>query len=212
MKHWRFAATLLLLACALAAAHYSDRRGKAPLQRSLEAIPNRIGDWVGSPGMELDDRTSMLLNATTYLSRVYRQSGVEADLFIAFYAHQHAGESMHPPRLCLLGAGWEIWRYDTTEIPAANGPVTVNQYSIQKNLDRMLVLYWYQSRRRIIANEYLARVLLVKDTFLESDTSGSIVRVIVPDRPGMAELAAGFAAAIIPQVQVCLGPLSAVSR
>jgi len=49
---------------------------------------------------------------------------------------------------------------------------------------RALVLYWYQSRDRVIASEYIGKVLLVRDALFSGRTSGSIVRIVVPDRPG----------------------------
>jgi hypothetical protein len=39
----------------------------------------------------------------------------------------------------------------------------------------MLMFYWYQSRNRIVANEYLGKILLAKDTLLTGRTAGSIV-------------------------------------
>jgi hypothetical protein len=66
-------------------------------------------------------------------------------------------------------------------------------------------LYWYQSKTRIIASEYLGKVLLTRDALLRNSTAGSIVRIIVPDRPGEIDAARDFAAGVIPQVQHCFG-------
>ena len=112
---------------------------------------------------------------------------------------------MHSPKHCLPGAGWEIWNYGTTEIPTNAGSVRVNKYSISDSGERRLVLYWYQSKGRIIASEYMGKLLLARDALLQNSTAGSIVRIVVPDRTGALEDARTFAAELIPQVMECFG-------
>ena len=53
----------------------------------------------------------------------------------------------------------EIWNYDSALIPVAGRQVRVNKYSIDNSGQRMLMFYWYQSRQRIIASEYLGKLL-----------------------------------------------------
>jgi len=67
----------------------------------------------------------------------------------------------------------------------------------------MIVLYWYQSKKRIIASEYSGKILLAEDALLQNSTAASIVRIIVPDTSGALEAAAGFASELIPQVERC---------
>ena len=62
-------------------------------------------------------RVVRALDPTSYLSRTYRKGSNDADLFIAFYAQQRAGESMHSPKHCLPGSGWEIWKHDSAPVP-----------------------------------------------------------------------------------------------
>src|SRR4051794_16371010 len=126
-----------------------------------------------------------------------------ADLFITHYALQRAGESMHSPKHCLPGAGWEIWDHGTVDIPVGGQKILVNRQFISRANVRMIVFYWYQSRQRIIASEYSGKILLAKDALLQNSTAASIVRIIVPDRPGAQETASAFAAELIPQVARC---------
>ena len=65
------------------------------------------------------------------LSRAYGKDSKELDLFIAFYAQQRAGESMHSPKHCLPGAGWEIWQHDSALVLTGGQQYEVNKYSIQ---------------------------------------------------------------------------------
>jgi EpsI family protein len=199
------AATFLLLAGTLAASRLMAHRKSEMLAQPLTNIERNIAGFKGVENPALDEPTMHALNPTSYLSRTYSNGNWSAELFIAFYAQQRAGESMHSPKHCLPGAGWEIWNYDTMEIPAAGKVYTVNKYSISRESERRLVLYWYQSRDRIIASEYLGKLLLARDTLLRNATAASIVRLILPDQPGTSETARNFASKLIPQVQVCFG-------
>ena len=124
---------------------------------------------------------------------------------IADYAEQRAGESMHSPKHCLSGSGWEIWKYDSIQVPFRDAAVTVHKYSIHQGNDRQVVLYWYQSRSRIIASEYLSKFLLIKDAALNGRADGALVRIVVPDEPDAVSQAVKFAADLIPYVERCYG-------
>jgi EpsI family protein len=154
----------------------------------------------------LEQSTLQRLFLTDFVSRVYSQAGKQLDLFIAYYAEQRSGESMHSPKHCLPGSGWEIWQYGSVDVPIRGGrSVTVNKYSIHKGSEREVVLYWYQSGSRVIASEYLGKFLLMRDAVLDGRTDGSLVRIVLPDRPGAVEQAVAFAAELIPEVQRCYG-------
>jgi EpsI family protein len=112
---------------------------------------------------------------------------------------------MHSPKVCLPGSGWEIVQFDSTVLPVGGTTVTINKHTVQQAGDRMLVLYWYQSRQRVIASEYLGKLLLLRDALLEGPTAGSIVRITLRDLPESAELGKSFAAALIPQLERCFG-------
>jgi hypothetical protein len=67
------------------------------------------------------------------------------------------------------------------------------------------MMYWYQSRQRVIANEYSAKLLLVRDAFFDGRTAGSIVRITIDDTPEAIAGAREFAALVLPHVQRCIG-------
>ena len=195
----------LLLGSTLAASKITSFRSSAPLAAPLDTIPFELAGFVGVPNPALDDSVARALKATSYITRRYRRDDLDADLFVAFYAQQRAGESMHSPKHCLPGAGWEIWNYETVEIPASGLKATINKYSISQGADRRVVLYWYQSRDRIFASEYLGKIFLARDALLRNSTSAAIVRVIVPDRLGAVDKAFGFAAEMTAQMKRCFG-------
>jgi EpsI family protein len=56
----------------------------------------------------------------------------------------------------------------------------VNRVTIAKGLDRQLVLYWYQSHRRVVASEYWGKVYTVLDSVRYNRTDAALVRVVTP--------------------------------
>jgi EpsI family protein len=197
--------TVLLLAATLTASKLSESQKPETLARPLENIAGRLGPWTVSDEPPLQDSVVQVLKPTSYLSRTYRRADRRLALFIAYYGAQQAGESMHSPKNCLPGSGWEVHDSGTVGVPLNAGSVTVNRYVVQKNGERLLVLYWYQSPRRIVASEYLGKIWLLRDRVLSGRTAGSIVRLVLPDRPGGLEEGVSFASLIIPEMQLCLG-------
>jgi len=202
---WHVAGALALLAATLSASRLTAYRRSEALTQPLDSIGREIQGFKGTENPPLDDRVLGQLKCSSYLSRTYAKNGVQAELFIAYYAQQRAGESMHSPKHCLPGAGWEIWDYGTTDIQAGGRSFEVNKYSIENAGDRRLVLYWYQSKGRFFASEYWGKLLLVRDALMQNSTAGSIVRIIVPDQPGALDSARALASALIPQVRRSFG-------
>ena len=208
-RNWHILGTIILLSATLVVTKVMADRKPTPLPVPLESIPRTLAGFNAEDNPALDQATLLALKPTAYLSRTYRKPGIQADLFIAFYSQQRAGESMHSPKHCLPGAGWEIWDYGSIEIPANGRKYLINKYSIDHEGQRMLVLYWYQSKGRVIASEYVGKILLARDAMLRNSTAGSIVRVIVPDQPGALKAAAALASELIPGMQRCFGDLAA---
>ena len=197
------AGTCLMLATTLVAARMTAYRRPDFLARPLETISRQIAGFNAVDNPSLADDVLLQLRPTSYLSRKYVKGDVAADFLIIYYAVQRAGESMHSPKHCLPGAGWEIWDHSTVEIPVEGRRFKVNRDSISREGTRMVVLYWYQSKERIVASEYSGKLLLARDALLQNSTAASIVRIIVPDKPGATEEASALAAGVIPQLWQC---------
>ena len=197
--------TVALLSLTLAGYSLSDRGRPDFLAQPLDTIDKQIAGWNMTTDEPLETRVLDRLRLSSYISRRYEKRGMKLGLFIAFYAQQRAGESMHSPKHCLPGSGWEIWKHGSAVIPVDGRPVEINQYYIQNSGQRMVVFYWYQSRRRIIASEYMGKVLLVRDALLDGRTAGLLARIIVPDVPEAPAEGIAFATDLVPKVQRCFG-------
>lgn len=200
-----YVGTILLLSATLAGYALSERRIPDFLAQPLDTIDRQIAGWKMTGEDPLSEGVLGRLQLTSYISRVYEKQGAKLGLFIAFYAQQRAGESMHSPKHCLPGAGWEIWKHDSALVPVNGEQVRINQYSIQNSGERLLVFYWYQSKRRIIASEYVGKILLARDALFDGRTSGSLVRITLPDTPSAPAEAVAFATMLVPQVHRCFG-------
>jgi EpsI family protein len=200
-----FAATASLLLGTTLLSGLTARRIPEQLVRPLDRIDPQIEGWMAAGDHTLPAPTLHALDATSYLARTYRKGNSQLDLFVAFYAQQRAGESMHSPKHCLPGAGWEIWNHDSAFVPVHGRQVEINKYSIQNSGTRMLMFYWYQSKSRIVASEYIGKILLARDTVLSGHTAGSIVRIMLPDTPAANAEGVAFATRLIPEVERCFG-------
>lgn len=202
---WQVVGTVLLLSTTIAVSKLTAYRKIESLAQPLDSIDRRLAGFTSVENPALTEGILAELKPTAYLSRTYSNASMKADVFISYYAQQRAGESMHSPKHCLPGAGWEIWDYGSAKIPVEGGSVEVNRYSISNSGQRMLVLYWYQSKGRIIASEYTGKLLLAGDALLQNSTAASIVRIIVPDQPGALEAAKSLATGLIPEMKRCFG-------
>lgn len=195
------AITIVILSATLAASAWSDHRDPEVLARPLESISNQIDGWSSMRDDVLRDRIVASLDATNYLSRTYRKGGNELDMFTAFYAQQKAGESMHSPKYCLPGSGWEFSEFTTVPVETGGARVTINRAVIQKPGSRALVYYWYQSRNRVVASEYQSKYFLVWDGLVHSNPGGSIVRVMLPEHPGADQEGLAFSTKLLAEIQ-----------
>lgn len=180
----RFYSVLGVLVVA-AAFSVAIRYGQAvPLRKDLKEFPLNVGDWRGAPGADLSESVQQVLKATAYVSRVYGRERARASLFVGYYDQQRAGESMHSPKNCLPGGGWEIMdsRRVPLEIPALNRTIEVNHYWIQDDQAKQFVLYWYDTHGRAFANEYQGKLILVWEALRTGKTDGALIRVVVPYR------------------------------
>jgi EpsI family protein len=200
----QFFLTVVLLLVTLGASALTLTRKVAELAFPLKTIPSELAGWTQTESQQLDAKTLRALDATSYISRLYVKHGSPLSLFVSYYAQQRAGESMHSPKHCLPGSGWDIERYGSANVMVDGKLTAINRYTILNAGQRRIVYYWYQSGMRIVANEYSGKAFLIWDTLTNGNTAGAMVRIIVSDEPGLSEDGSAFATSIIPSVQHCL--------
>jgi EpsI family protein len=212
---WIMTAALAMASVARAEFRPADTPSRT---RTLRSFPPVIEQWQGSDAPRFDARTLELLGADDYVNRIYRAGSRAMSLYVGYYRSQSQGDQIHSPLNCLPGAGWEpLERTRVTlnieassTLPGTFGPISVNRLTVQKGEDRQLVLYWYQTRHRIIASEYWNKFYLVADAFSTNRTDAALVRIISPlarDGDGDSDTtreAVAFAKTVLPTVNLWL--------
>ncbi len=198
IKYLRILSIALL---AQAALFYGTSRGeKVPDVRPLQGFSRQVNGWSVAQEGYVDDETQAILRADDTLTRTYVKPTrpLPAYLFVAFFKTQKNGKAPHSPKNCMPGTGWEPTRDDLLKvnIPGLSEPIEVNRYVIAKGNEKSVVLYWYQSRYRVVASEYKAKIWTVADAVRYNRTDTALIRVIVPvpgnDEAGAEQTAIEF--------------------
>ncbi len=182
-----------------------SRGENTPALQPLSGFPVEIGGWRSVQEGTLDEATMEVLRADDVLSRTYAESSGHrpANLFIAYFKSQRAGQAPHSPKNCLPGAGWVPSDSGEMDIEVPGRAITVNRYIVSKGDEKSVVLYWYQSHQRVIASEYAAKVYLVADAIRYNRTDTALVRVVVPvagDEAAAMDTAKRFVQSIFPSL------------
>jgi EpsI family protein len=175
-----------------------------PLRQPFDQLPMSMDGWQGRND-PLDERIVTALGVSDYVNRAYINGGSQrVDLYVGYYQSQRTGETIHSPKNCLPGAGWEPVRAGRLTIPIdAAPPIVVNEYLVEKGSAQYLVLYWYQAHGRVIASEYSGKAWLVFDAITRNRTDEALVRVLTPTRNGEGharERAVQFVQALYPRL------------
>jgi EpsI family protein len=175
---------LLFLSGAVVVARASKSE-VVPTRQSLATFPLTLGEWRGERLPDFEPKILAVLGVDEYLNAAYYQRGLPgAGVYIGYYRSQREGDTMHSPLNCLPGAGWLPIKQERTKIDVqdSQGPrqIEVNNFIIEKGLDRQIVIYWYQSHGRVVASEYWGKIHMVLDAVKLNRTDGAMVRVVVP--------------------------------
>ncbi len=206
----RFLQALTVLLLAQAALFYSASRGEKVHSISpLQYFPVDVHGWRVVRDTPLEPEVQDVLHADDALNRSYvdGKSGALAYLFVAYFKSQRTGQTPHSPKNCLPGAGWEplATGYINVRVAGEPQPITINRYVVERGNEKSAVLYWYQSPRRVVANEFAAKFWLVADSIRYHRSDTSLVRTVVPvqenDLPRAIQTGVGFAQSIYPALR-----------
>jgi EpsI family protein len=170
-----------LLVAGVVVIHASVPETPKTTRTPLSRLPAAVGPWQSAGNIAIDDDSLKVLKADDYVSRFYVRGASAVELFVAYYATQRQGDTMHSPMNCLPASGWEPMSTARIQIPMSAGPaMNANRVVIQKGLDKELILYWYQSHGRTIASEYASKAYLVLDSIRQHRSDAALVRIVTP--------------------------------
>ena len=184
-----------------------DTQRSLPLQRTLsDVIPTEISGFTARE-VEVSEAELRVAGVSAHLMRNYEpvrnEAGEWFSLYIGYYDRQTQGNTIHSPKNCLPGGGWEPLASRRELLDTPHGPVPVNRYLLRKGDSYAMVLYWYQGRGRVEANEYTVKWDLLRDAALRQRSEEALVRIVVPVAKGEAaafERGASVAREVIPMV------------
>jgi EpsI family protein len=155
--------------------------------QSLRDLPYTVNAWSGQE-QPLAEEIVQAVGVSDYTNRLYSGTAqLPVQLYVGYYGTQKTGDTMHSPKNCLPGAGWDPIRSTLDRITVAGGrQIIVNDYIIQRDQVKQLVFYWYQGRGRVIASEYSGKFWMVADAISRRRTDGALVRLVTPMNDGEA--------------------------
>jgi EpsI family protein len=201
VRYWSMVALLL---AATAGMGFLSHGEATPPARPLSEFPKQIESYRDAADIPFDQDTLKVLGVTDYVNRVYFSPvNGEVGLYVGYFRTQRTGASIHSPKNCLPGAGWQPTVSQIYELQLDDGrKVPVNLYVIRKDMNQQIVIYWYQSHGRVVASEYWGKLYLIYDAMRLNRTDAALVRITAPVRNGDTEAARQQAIAFAKQVAV----------
>lgn len=153
------------------------------LQAPLSQLPAPV-DGYAMEEIVVPEEEARVAGMTSYVNRVYTRDSLSMVLlYVGYYDSQSQGKTVHSPKNCLPGGGWEAMTAEKRTLALASGPAEVNRYIIANKGQQAVVYYWYQGRGRVAANEYLVKWDLLRDAAIRRRTDEALVRLIIPVSP-----------------------------
>jgi EpsI family protein len=185
---WHSALVPVFIAAQIVFIHAAASGERPPPIPPFARFPIAFGQWKLFRGDPLDAAVAEELHADRLVSQTYIETPAQsfASLLVAWFQTQQGGARQpHSPKVCLPSGGWTPRIIDEITFDTAAGPITVNRYVVDKDMQSAVVLYWYQTPRRVIAGEWAAKFWLAADALRDKRTDTALVRVTTwPTRGG----------------------------
>lgn len=221
MRDWRWYLPALLLTVGALLTASARRQQVATLARPLRDVPMEVAGFT-SESRTISENEQRVAGMSDYTFRIFGQPGDSSQRFsvyVGYYESQATGRTIHSPRNCLPGSGWQTVESGTRTIAVGGGAaVTVNRYILANGPLQALVYYWYQGRGRVAWSEYAVKWDLLRDAATRGRTEEALVRIMVPIPPAQRfnatewkerqaradDLASRVAAGLVPAVERAL--------
>jgi EpsI family protein len=198
---------LAFLALQGVAVHWLAGSERAPAMPDLSKFPAEFDGWKKLREDPIDADTQKQLNADQIISRAYSgpPNNQEAGLFVAWFQSQSSGlKQPHSPQVCLPGSGWIPQVTEDVALNTSLGAIRVNRYIVSNGGFRAVVLYWYQTPRRVIEGEWAAKFWLIPDALRDRRTDTALVRIVTWGNQGdeiATQNARAFGEKLYPQLR-----------
>jgi EpsI family protein len=149
--HLCLAVGLLLLA--VVGLQCFSQKPSTSLQVRLQELPLQVGGWEGTES-RWDPSSVAHLGLDDWMLRLYRHtSGPLVWIYIGFLK-QARTLGHHSPQVCYPAQGWQLLHKGLQQINVpGEQSISVNKLLVQQNLERQVILYWYQWGENIITEK-----------------------------------------------------------
>ena len=188
LKHTLIASFLMIFTAVFL--NYINHSEDVQPNKPFSTFPKQIGEWRGIEQRFDEEIYDVLGVDDSYLANYRNSNGGHVQLYIGFYQSQREGDLIHSPKNCMPGAGWNIVSSAIEELDVSDTDykkIETIRFKLKNGNHEQAVLYWFQSRGRIISSEYLQKIYLVIDSITRHRTDGSFVRLIAPIHDGDEE-------------------------
>lgn len=208
--HTKYSQILTAVLLVQAVLFYNASRGEiVPASRPLDEFPSAMDGWRLIQKGVIEKEEMDVLRADDVITRQYAgsQSRVPLNLFVAYFKTQRTGQAPHSPKNCLPGSGWMPSETGYVDVPVEGvaQPIRINRYLVSRGESSSVVLYWYQSRSRVVASEYAAKFWLVADSIRYHRSDTALVRVVSPvvrgDQAAATQSAIEFVRTVFPALR-----------
>ncbi len=154
----------------------------------MTSLPTRY-DGLSGTDVPIPADEQKIAGMDEFMLRSFKADSMEKfSIYVGYYNRQVQGKTIHSPKNCLPGAGWDIMANDAVPLSdAAPGAPRINRVVLSNKGQRALVYYWYQGRGRIEANEYKVKWDLLRDAALYGRTEEALVRIVAYVGPPPSE-------------------------
>lgn len=181
-NHSVYLAIFALLLVAFVSPSIQGREDIVPERQAFLNFPLQFNNWQGRHEY-LAKHYLDALKLTDYaiINYVKPQTGESVNFYSAYYQSQRKGASIHSPKSCIPGDGWQITQFGQARLEnvVVNGKaLKVNRAVIEKGDSRQLVYYWFDQRGRDITDEFMVKWYLFYDSIAMNRTDGALVRLV----------------------------------
>ena len=173
-------AALLGVGCLLTSGVREQEKvpSRQPMSALSVSVPGRtlVGDIV------VAEAERKVAGMTDYVFKTFQRDSTDLGLsvYVGYYDYQTQGKTIHSPKNCLPGNGWEQVSASVLQVPVGGTPHPVNRFLLAAKGEQALVFYWYQGRGRVESSEYRVKWNLMRDAAVYGRTDEALVRIVVP--------------------------------
>ena len=164
-----------------------QRQQVMALREPLTTLPAAIEGYTGID-QTISEEEQQVAGMSDYMLRYFGKDSLLAfSVYVGYYAQQTQGRTIHSPKNCLPGAGWEPLSARREAVVVGSDTVEINRYELANKSARALVYYWYQGRGRVAASEYQVKWDLLRDAALSGRSEEALVRLVIPLNGAVAD-------------------------